>query len=1113
MDDQPNKQKGYPSLNAFWHYSILSCLFVLMACSSQTNVHLKKKTVKATNLSDSVGQEIFSPPKTIPITLANLPKVVKSGKPVIRIDSTNGGALFFTNYGTEQGLPLSGIFCSMEDKLGNLWFGTNGGGVSKYDGKSFTNYTMNQGLIRNGLQCIMEDRLGNLWFGTDEGVSKYNGRFFEKFTKANGLPDDNVRSIMQDKSGEIWFGTHRAGACRFDGKKFTYYNTSNGLASNNIWIILQDSSGNIWFGTCGGGVSRFDGKTFFNYTKNQGLAGNDVRSIIQDRAGNIWFGTNGGGVCKYDGKSFSTYTKAQGLADNSIWSIMQDRSGDIWFGSFGAGVSRYDGKLFTNYTSAQGLAANVIQSILQDRSGAIWFGTLGGGISRCEGKGLRNYSALQGLPDNPVFPIIQDKSGIFWMGTQGGGVNSLNGRTFKNYTTLQGLANNQVWCIMQEHSGHLWFGTRGGASRFDGKTFTNYTTAQGLVSSDVRAIMQDKSGNIWFGTYGGGASKYDGKRFTNYGPKQGLASNEIMTIAQDKSGNLWFGSEGGGVSKFDGNSFTTFTRVQGLAGNTILSIIQDKAGSIWFGTTGGDGASRYDGKSFRTYSISEGLADNYVYSICEDTIRHIVWFGTNQGLSGLRIDSLGSNKGSDGMFEIFNNNTGYPIKDLNTNSLIVDNRGILWAACGDNKLIKFDYDAMNRNPSPLTLQIINVKVNEKDMVWNNLSPRNNNGAPADSLALQNEMVTTLGKMFPTSVLDSMRKKNSDIRFDSIARFYPIPVNLVLPYMDNSLTLDFTAIEPDKPKQVKYQYSLEGYSKGWSQPSNSTTAEFGNLNEGSYTFKLKALSPYGVWSQTEYKFKVLPPWQRTWWAYSIFIFLLIGITYLIYKIRLKLILDKLKFEKQISEVEMRALRSQMNPHFIFNSLNSIHCFIQSDNSAQASEYLIRFSKLMRLILENSLHPEVPLEIDLEALRLYMELESVRLHHKFTFEINTGCELDIQNTMIPPLLLQPFVENAIWHGMANKESSGKILVSVNRENDTISCVVEDNGIGREKAAQLKTTQPKRTRESLGLKLTRDRIDIINRTKNSKASIILTDLYDESKNSIGTRVVVRLPLELAF
>lgn len=220
-----------------------------------------------------------------------------------------------------------------------------------------------------------------------------------------------------------------------------------------------------------------------------------------------------------------------------------------------------------------------------------------------------------------------------------------------------------------------------------------------------------------------------------------------------------------------------------------------------------------------------------------------------------------------------------------------------------------------------------------------------------------------------------------------------------------------------------------------------------------------------------------------------------------------------FDKQVSEVEMKALRAQMNPHFIFNSLNSIHRFIQLNNTDDASEYLIKFSKLMRLILENSRYKEVLLEKDLEALRLYMELESARMDHKFTYEIKTGDDLDEESTMIPPLILQPFVENAIWHGMMNKEGVGKITVIISKENDMISCVVEDDGVGRDKAMQLKSSLPREKHEFLGVKLTHDRINIINSIKKSKAYITITDLYDEDKNPSGTRVEVKLPLELSF
>jgi tetratricopeptide (TPR) repeat protein len=223
--------------------------------------------------------------------------------------------------------------------------------------------------------------------------------------------------------------------------------------------------------------------------------------------------------------------------------------------------------------------------------------------------------------------------------------------------------------------------------------------------------------------------------------------------------------------------------------------------------------------------------------------------------------------------------------------------------------------------------------------------------------------------------------------------------------------------------------------------------------------------------------------------------------------------KNEFDKQVSEVEMKALRAQMNPHFIFNSLNSIHRFIQLNNSDDALEYLVKFSKLMRLILENSRYKEVALEKDLEALRLYMDLEAARMDNKFTYEIKTGGDLDVENTLIPPLILQPFVENAIWHGMMNKEGKGKITVCINKENEMISCVVEDNGVGREKAMQLKSSLPKEKHVSLGMKLTHDRINIINSIKKSKAYILLTDLYDEAKNPSGTKVEVKLPLELSF
>ncbi len=199
------------------------------------------------------------------------------------------------NYNTEQGLALSSVSCSYCDKMGNLWFGSIGGGVSKYDGKSFTNYNASQGLVNNNVYCITEDTKGNIWFGTlGSGVSKYDGKIFTTYTVAQGLANNYVFGIIEDKAGNIWFATDGGGVSRLnsnpspdgeknssqessfsEGKKgdkpgrtslFTNFTTAQGLVNNNVWCIAQDKIGNLWFGTLGGGVSKYDGKKFTNYS-------------------------------------------------------------------------------------------------------------------------------------------------------------------------------------------------------------------------------------------------------------------------------------------------------------------------------------------------------------------------------------------------------------------------------------------------------------------------------------------------------------------------------------------------------------------------------------------------------------------------------------------------------------------------------------------------------------------------------------------------------------------------------------------------------------------------------------------------------------------------------
>ncbi|HRQ49804.1 MAG TPA: tetratricopeptide repeat protein [Agriterribacter sp.] len=215
---------------------------------------------------------------------------------------------------------------------------------------------------------------------------------------------------------------------------------------------------------------------------------------------------------------------------------------------------------------------------------------------------------------------------------------------------------------------------------------------------------------------------------------------------------------------------------------------------------------------------------------------------------------------------------------------------------------------------------------------------------------------------------------------------------------------------------------------------------------------------------------------------------------------------IEFKARVAETEMKALRAQMNPHFIFNSLNSIADYIGKNDIPAADSYLARFARLMRLILENSEQKAVPLADDLKALELYMQLEAKRLDNKFDYSISVAEDIDQDNTLVPPLLLQPFVENSIWHGLVNKKEGGEIKIRITSANGMLLCVVEDNGVGRQQ-----TTGADKDvhieKKSLGMKITRERIDIMNQSKNANASLTLHDLTQ------GLRAELRLPLETAF
>jgi hypothetical protein len=343
--------------------------------------------------------------------------------------------------------------------------------------------------------------------------------------------------------------------------------------------------------------------------------------------------------------------------------------------------------------------------------------------------------------------------------------------------------------------------------------------------------------------------------------------------------------------------------------------------------------------------------------------------------------------------------------------------------------------------------------------------------------------------------------------------------LSLKYFQNSIHIGTGIIDYYSKGNSRIRYKLEGLNYNWQYAPDYYTIRYDGLQPKKYRLVIQASNATNEFNGPE-KFLVInisPAFWNTWWFRIAVIASIATLFYGLIRWRLKqkfrLKLEQSEKEKQIaelshkaSELEMQALRSQMNPHFIFNSLNSINMFILENNKLQASEYLSKFSRLVRLILQNSQEAVIPLERELEALQLYLELEALRFDQKFEYKITIADVVDTAMLKVPPLIIQPYAENAIWHGLMHKREKGHLEIEVYQQDEILFYKITDDGIGRKDAAELKSKSAS-TRKSMGMRITADRIDMLQHR--NETSITITDLVLADGNPGGTEVLIKIPI----
>ncbi|MGL4596775.1 MAG: ligand-binding sensor domain-containing protein [Bacteroidia bacterium] len=305
-----------------------------------------------------------------------------------------------------------------EDSKGVYWFGSEGEGVFRYDGKLFTQYTQKDGLCHHQIHTIQEDAKGNLWFGTGNGIARFDGKNFSTFPNAELAETTSKDKKWSNDPSDLWFKM-ASGAYVFNGQSFQYLPLPSTPQDSNraqtatsplnqfaVYEIMKDRAGNIWFGTQSLGVCRYDGKTF-RWFSDDGLGGPAVRALFEDKNGMIWFGNNGGGLFRYDGKTVTNFTREKGLNNDAffktgasgphtlarVWSINEDKNGVLWVATIDAGVWRYDGKNLINFTTLEGLPSNTVNTIYKDKKGELWFGTEKG-VCKFNGTSFVRFSIL-----------------------------------------------------------------------------------------------------------------------------------------------------------------------------------------------------------------------------------------------------------------------------------------------------------------------------------------------------------------------------------------------------------------------------------------------------------------------------------------------------------------------------------------------------------------------------------------------------------------------------------------------------------------------------------------------------------------------------------------------
>lgn len=970
---------------------------------------------------------------------------------------------------------------------------------------SHYNFTSSNGLASSTVYDILQAQNGFIWFATANGVSKFDGNQFTTFRINEGLNSNSIIAMAKGKDGEIYFSNYEKGINVLKDEKIqNYFSELNGERFSISYLFIPQDKTNeqtiyAYGNYTGVNAIRESKTTGFTNTKIS-LFQTAIYKLTQLTNGKIIAATSGG-LYDFENGNF-TKLNITGLPDSDFYSFVEGDNGSYLAAAKSIIYHIKDYKVIKHY-DVKAYGDLGVSHIYFDSNKNIWFSIMNKGfyfIPSGSDK-IIDMGSKMGLQNSLVNKYFEDNEGNIWISTFGKGVYCLNNLYLKSYNENDGLSNNTVYSIVKENSGKIILGTFNGINILEAGKFRRLKKNIGKPLTEYIYGIKNFDNTFYVGV-----SLVNQKiaKVTSEGINFYIF--DLQSFSKTKDGLYIFGTTSDYIivnrrlnyTDEGTNRFYIFGDNPNL--NRINDIFEDSQKNVWIATANGlcklSGLSysANEFKAVKSFSPDDPVLNSRINSVTQDN-QNNVWFA---GVNGIARYNLESN-----LVTSYTNLLEYDLSA--SNSMTFDRMGRLWLAnmkglfLIDGKTIKH----LSGKTGLPSSEVLSLYLDESE---NLLYVGTSNGISL----LDINQFDNFNPQPPNVIIVNVEAG------DSVYTGYD---NLIFSPEQHDVKIDFTALNFSSPGTIKYRYNFDG---DWIN-TDFSLLNFVSLGSGTYTLQIMAKSQNSDWGQPTFiTFRIQPRFTETLGFYltSFLVILFLFLLLFFWRIRIKnkKFIKELELSERINELKHQALSAMMNPHFTFNALNSVQYLINSKRNEEANDYIAMMAKLIRKHLDTAGSGFILLSEEITRLKLYLSLEKLRFQERFSYEIINDTNIDASSLMIPNMIIQPFVENSLWHGILDSGDEGLLSVSFSFENvdiDSVICraliiKITDNGIGIKIAKKQKEEGSKEQEDhiSKGIQIVEERLRLLSTKMHIPQPIMFEDLSSRDNNSQGTEIIISLP-----